>query len=186
MALDSASFFKDRAVQVGLPPAAVESLELQGWTSMARFAFACPAAPGTGDDAIFRRDVVQPVLGMAPQPGALANLRRLFFEAYTLVASDMKTRVERTDEDPPRKLPRVERQDRLTALQQRLPGSRLSDEREPAPALIDSFNQMSEDGVLKYVPWNRCVSARLESLEGGPPCARQGPANRQSSAPRTC
>ena len=116
MALDSSSFFRDSALTIGLSRATFDSVVAQGWDTMAKFAFACPQAPGVGDDAIFRRDVVTPVLGPAPLAGAMASLRRLFFEAYTLVASDMKSRVERTDDDPPKKMPRVERQARLLAL----------------------------------------------------------------------
>ncbi len=91
-------------------------------------------------------------------------LRRLFFEAYALVVSDMKTRVERGDEDPPRKMPRVEKEDRVEAVRLRLPGARLVDEREPASSVIDLFSQMADDGVLKYVSWGRVVSSRHEQL----------------------
>ena len=111
---------------------------------MGSFAFACPQAPGGGDDAAFTRDVITPILGSEPDRGAVASLRRLFFEAYTFVVQDMRTRVDRSEDDPPRKLPRVEHQDRGAAVRNRLPGARLSDEREPGKSVVDAFAQMSE------------------------------------------
>ena len=31
---------------------------------------------------------------------------------------------------------------------------------------MDSFSQMSEDGILRYLPWNRIVSVRHEQTHG--------------------
>ena len=114
MALESSAFFRERAAQVGVPQPAVDAIEAEGWTSMGAFAFATSQPPGMADDTAFRRDIAVPILGANPQLGPLAAVRRLFFEAYTMVAADMRDRVERTDEDPPKKLPKVEREDRMT------------------------------------------------------------------------
>ena len=48
--------------------------------------------------------------------------RRLFFQAYTLMASDLKSTVERADDEPARKMPRVERESRVSAVTSRLVG----------------------------------------------------------------
>ncbi len=167
MALESGAFFRERAAAIGLNDATVEALTVQGWSTLGEFAFATPQAPGaSADDVVFRRDVVAPALGEEPEPARVAQLRRLFFEAYTMVASDMRSRVERTDDDPPKKLPRVERENRIDAIRRRLPGARLTDEREPGASVVDAFTQMADDGQLRYVPWNKIISAKLESMEG--------------------
>jgi hypothetical protein len=153
MALESGAFFRERASSIGIDDATVQALTVQGWSTLGEFAFATAQAPGTSsDDTQFRRDVVEPALGANPGPGPVAQLRRLFFEAYTMVASDMRSRVERTDDDPPKKLPRVERENRIDAIRRRLPGARLTDEREPGPSVVDAFTQMADDGQLRYVP----------------------------------
>ena len=106
---------------------------------------------------------MRPVAGENAAPGAVSLLRRLFFEAYTLVASDMRSRVERTDEDPPKKLPKVERESRVQAIRDRLPGARVTDEREPAPSVVNAFVQMAEDQALSFVAWEKIISAKLEA-----------------------
>jgi hypothetical protein len=166
MALESSAYFKERAKVVGISDTTFALILEAGWSNMGSFAFACPQAPGGGDDAAFTRDVITPILGSEPDRGAIASLRRLFFEAYTFVVQDMRTRVDRSEDDPPRKLPRVEHQDRVAAVRSRLPGARLSDEREPGKSVVDAFAQMSEDGPLRYLPWNRIVSLRHEQTHG--------------------
>ena len=167
MALESEAFFQERARAVGCSDDIVEALRARGWTTMGKFAFATPQAPGAADDGPFRRDVLANVLGDEPYAAdRVAVLRRLFFECYTLVASDMRSRVERTDDDPPKKLPRVERESRVEAVKTRLPGARINDEREPAPSVVNAFVQMGDDGYLQYLPWHKTISAKLEAAEG--------------------
>ena len=108
MALESSAYFKERAKVVGISDTTFALILEAGWSNMGSFAFACPQALGGGDDAAFTRDVITPILGSEPDRGAIASLRRLFFEAYTFVVQDMRTRVDRSEDDPPRKLPRVE------------------------------------------------------------------------------
>ena len=64
--------------------------------------------PSQADDTAFINDVVVPVLGRDDHPKK-AILRRVYYEAYTLAAADMKRKVERTEDDAPRKLPAAER-----------------------------------------------------------------------------
>jgi hypothetical protein len=166
MALESEAHFLDRALAVGLSRESIDKVKAQGWTTMGRFAFAIGRQPGNYDEESFNSSVVTPALGESATRGEASMLMRLHFEAFTLIASDMKSRVERTDEDPPRKLPRVERETRLAIIRERLPGADISEERVPAPSVIDAFTQMADDNHLRFYPWNKTVSAKFEAVEG--------------------
>ena len=166
MALESSAHFRERAKIVGLSEECVELMFSFGWNSMGTFAFSCSQAPGGADDSPFMRDVVTPLLGVDPDRSGVASLRRLFFEAYTFMLQDMRSRVDRNEDDPPRKLPRIEREDRVASVRLRLPGARLTEEREPGTTVVYLFSQMAEDGILKYLPWNRVVSLRHEQSHG--------------------
>eukprot|EP00974_Lingulodinium_polyedra_P052155 5017663-Lingulodinium_polyedra.AAC.1 len=63
----------------------------------------------------------------------------------------MHSRIERTDEDPPKKMPKVERESRVEAIRNRLPGVRLNEERGPAPSVVDAFAQMVADQALTFL-----------------------------------
>ena len=91
-------------------------------------------------------------------------VRRLHFEAYTFVAADLRHRVERTDDEPVRKMPRVERESRVEAVRERVGALAQSDERVPGASVVDLFNSMAEDGSLKYVPWTKIVSVKIEVI----------------------
>ena len=59
----------------------------RNWDTMGRFAFASRYMPGSGDDRLFIDEVVTPTWGAHSPKKNLA--RRLHFEAYTFVASEI-------------------------------------------------------------------------------------------------
>ena len=63
-----------------------------GWDTLGNFAFSCSYVPGSPDDASFISGVVVPILG--DDHTKAAALRRLFFEAYTIAAADLKWTVQ--------------------------------------------------------------------------------------------
>ena len=77
-----------------------------------QFAFVSSFQPGSADEQPFV-DALAKVLNAQPLPGALASYRRLYFESHTAAMSDLKTRLERKDDDVPRKLLMSERVERL-------------------------------------------------------------------------
>ena len=162
--IESNAVFRGRGVSMGLPSADLDIMQAKGWTTYATFAFASSYIPGQGDDAQFRTDVVEAVTGSPSHPKA-AVLRRLYFESYTLTAADLKARVERTGDEPPRKIPAPERAARFRALAAKLPGLDLTSRAEPSNHLVDMFNQMLEEGQLKYVGWDES-SSRMDELQG--------------------
>ena len=87
--LDSKTEFTTRVMQLGLGDY-MEKFKAAGATTFAELAFLTDYVPG-GDAAVFARELVNPILG---EEGAAAPkkapLRRLFTEAYTLAAADLK------------------------------------------------------------------------------------------------
>ena len=164
--LASPSFFAERARAIGFSTEQIVLLVGAGWSTVGKFAFATAQAPGIGEDTALVRDVVTPIFGANTTPALIAMVRNLYFESYTYAASDMRSRVERTDEDPPRRMPRVERETRVEAVRDRIGKSTISEERIPASSVVDFLNACAEDGNLKYLPWAKTISARLETAGG--------------------
>ena len=140
--MDSAATFAARLRDLGLQQFA-EALDQRGWGTFGRLAFAAgpPGAPST--DAALDERVVIPVLGSVDHIAA-AQLRRLYYEAFMLAAADMRRRMDRSDDDPPRPLPTEEREARRQRLQRRLCGLDISGDLDPSPSLINLAFSMFE------------------------------------------
>ena len=96
----------------------------------------------------------------------LPALRRLFFEAWTCPSADLKHRLERRDDEPPRKPPAVEREERRLRLATGLgPGVQLGNSYEPSNALVNEAAEMFEESAIKYITWSRCTD-RLAEVAG--------------------
>jgi hypothetical protein len=74
-----------------------------------------------------------------------SSLRRLFFECYFLVAADVRSRAERCEDAPVRKLAGPERLSWYDVLQLRLKCLLLEDDLEPSNAIVDYISQMIEE-----------------------------------------
>ena len=113
--LDSVAVFEARASEIGLEVAELEYLRSRRWNSFGRLAFACNYTPGQSDEtplaklaaAITKSDSIESI----PED-RFPVIRRLFVEAYTMASADLRTRVERRDDDPPRRLAAPERASR--------------------------------------------------------------------------
>ena len=92
-------------------------------------------------------------------------LRRLYFEAFTLMTANMRTQVERTDDDRPRKLSLPEREARRKQIQPKLQGLDLENAHEVSHALVDTCTHMREGRAIKHIPWEACTS-RAEDIAG--------------------
>ena len=138
--------------------ARLESLDLgelkpqfaaRGWSCLGDYAFATPYAPSAVDDGALTRDVVEVGRNLERNDAKAPKLRRLFFEAYSLAASDVRQKPERGQDDAPRRLPAVERASRLTCLQTGLQGQSIRGPLEPATCVVDAAVQMFEEGTLR-------------------------------------
>ena len=88
MSIDSSAVFFDRVRELGLEEH-LARFEIAGWGTYADLAFATSFVPGQPEDERYRREIVERGLGDVDHVHR-DRLRRLFFEAYTLAAADMK------------------------------------------------------------------------------------------------
>ena len=160
MSIDSSAVFADRVNELGLG-AHHANFEREGWSTFASFAFATSYIPGTQDEAVFLRDIVVKGLGREDHPDKNA-LRRLFFESYTLTASDLKRRVEAGTEDAPRKVSNLEREERRSRVDARLTGVDLVDELDCSNRLIDKCIDMYEENAVRYLGPEQCTKLEME------------------------
>ena len=164
--VDSEAYFDARMVTLGIPMPVQADMRTRGWTSMGSYAFASPYQPGQADESAFVQGVLVPVLGANHAVDiASPRLRRLYFEAHTISVQDLRRRVERSDDDPPLKLPNEERAARLTRLRNRLPGMVISGQSEPSHKLVDLLAQQLDLGQVSYVHWTRCTS-KMQEVQG--------------------
>lgn len=159
----SAAAFRARALELGLTEEHIDRLVARGFSTFGELAFSSSYTPGHASDAPFVAAVIIPVLGDAEHVKQAA-LRRLFYEAYSFVSAEMRSKVERTDSDAPKRLPVPERASRMRAFVARLPGVQVTGPYEPSHALVDLFTQCYEDNSLAFVPYERLTSREQEVL----------------------
>ena len=140
---DSAAVFKARAADIGLTDDEFKKLEDQGLTTMASFAFCCHFNPSASDEKPLV-DLVTKVLATAPTLKQMSCFRRLFAEAYATIASDIKARVEASEDSSVKRLAPADRAERLKEQQSRL----------------------YESDRLQYIEWASCISRQHELLTG--------------------
>ena len=78
--------------------------------------------------------------------------------------SDLRSRLERKEEDGPRKLLMPERVERLERAKQKLVGITIDTQLEPAHRLVDLTVQQAEDATLRYIPLKDCLSREAELM----------------------
>ena len=153
MALGSTAVFAKRVQELKLG-SIYNDLVDQGWDTYRPFAFSCSSSPGQADDTSLINEVIVPIL-TDPAHKLKTQLRRLFYEAYTMTALDVQRRASPSHEvDRPKKLPAPERLSRMRTLKSRLKGLVIEEDLEPSDSLIDTYNAMREDGNLKFLAWN--------------------------------
>ena len=160
---DSEPNFRARAVALGLADDVVEALCTNGVNTLAKFAFSSAYVPGNSDEAPFVTTMTT-ALGADPTLGQLASLRRLFHEAYSLTAAELKHSVERVEDMPVKKLAQPERADRLKRQQSKLKGIRTEGKLEPSDRLVDLAVSLYEENRLQHVELSRCTSKEQEVL----------------------
>ena len=90
MAEDSKPYFREVCARLGLASVLPQMIE-KGWASMGAFAFSSSYAPGQATEEAFMAGVVER-LGLTRESPLVPTLRRLFFEAYTQSAMEMRRR----------------------------------------------------------------------------------------------
>ena len=139
---DSVAVFKKRCLEIGLTEANFESFNAEGLNTMGTLAFSCNHAPGSADERPLVT-LATKVLGAAPSTKEMACIRRLFSEAYSTIAADIRSKVEASDEAAVKKLAPAERsQGYMTS----------------SSASLGWRSEEISNHEIRYVSWDVCVS----------------------------
>lgn len=164
--MDSSAAFGERAIQVGVSQDHLTSLINKGLDTYGAFAFISSFQPGGVDETPFVRAIYAAL--EVPQNSLtevqLSAFRRLYYESHTLALGDLRSRLERKDNDEPRKIPMAERAQRLQAMRADLPGVTIDLQLEPAHRLVDQVVQQIEENCIRYIPLKECLSRSSELL----------------------
>ena len=165
--MDSRAAFKSRLIEIGLQEASITALFNAGIDTISKFAF-CKQPPGQPVDEDVFSEFMENTLGAAPSVAQLAVLRRMLFEAHTLMIHSLKEKVEASDQTPIRKMPTAERDSRTQRQKTRLGGLSFKGELEVAHCTIDAANHQLEQKQLKYIPPHKVIKRETE-IQGDKP-----------------
>ena len=132
-------------------------------TTFMRMAFAIGTPQMPASENAFRTFATDLNNGIEPSITMMSLLRRLHFEAVTMVVAHLKTNVT-TDAgvEGSRKLPPVEKLARLQEQQGRLKGLTIKGEMQPSYALIDLIAGIHDSGSIVWVPPSKCTKRDAE------------------------
>jgi hypothetical protein len=159
--IESAAAFANRARTIGISVDVLDALTAGGVATFGSFAFCCPYVPGQPDEEPFKAAVHQ-LLGRDATMGESAGLRRLYYESHALALADMKSKIDRTENDEPKSLPAPEREVRLRDQKTRLAGVVITPSTQPSNSLVDRCFQQLDDQIIKYIPLHKCASREAE------------------------
>ena len=156
--IESKAAFVKRAQEVGLAPAEVDHLVGQQIDTLSKLAFVLVPPGRVADNAAVVR-----LLPSGASQGSVAGLKRLLFEAQTLVVvSALKQKVERTDDSAPTTLDVAEREDRLAAQKARLGGLSFQGEEEVAHGAYDIVFAMAQKNEPTWLAPEKFGTRRAE------------------------
>ena len=135
---DSKASFTAGATEIGAQEDFIGLLKDAGIETFGQLAFCCGGDLSSADDTKLL-DAAETAMGRDLTTGEKIMVRRLWFEARTLCVSELKARVERADDELPRKMPLVERMSRLENQKKRLTGIIWTSQTEPSHALLDWY-----------------------------------------------
>ena len=159
--IESEAVFKQRCSEIGLSVAQHLSLVSASYSTMGRFAYGCSYVPGAPDDAALI-GMIDRICEGHPDEGVVGLFRRLYFESFTMVQSDLKLRLERSDEAPLRKLAVPERSARYDKQVLKLSSLVLTGELECADCLVDETIRQFDENRVRYIRWERCLKKDAE------------------------
>lgn len=163
--LESEAQFASRAKEIGLANDVVEELKNAGVATLSHLAFAV----GQPGQALVPAEVdrfLTNVLGRAPLISESTAIRRLAFEAQTLLIASLRQIVEQRDDGTPKRIGTAERESRMNAIKAELGGLTIAEENEPSHALLERACQVHESNNLKYIEPAVCTS-RAQEVQGG-------------------
>ena len=164
---ESEAAFESRAGEVGLTSDEIDLLKGQGIRTLGRLAYAV-SQPGTPAPETGLKALLTTAGGGDPTVGAISSVRRLTFEAQTLILSQLRQLAETGESGGQVELPAAERSDRLAKQKTRLTGLELTGELEVSHAAYNLVAQMLEHGQVVYLHPSRFGTRRSELLQEKP------------------
>ena len=156
--LESTNALKSRASEVALTTEEANALINNGVSSLARLAFAACAPGQTPTD-----DQLTALLGPVPlNPGNAASLKRLIFEAQTLICSEVKSKAGKREDSSQVSFAAPERDARIVQQRNRLTGLRFKGEEECSHASYDLVLAVLETDCLTYLGPEKFPTRRNE------------------------
>ena len=159
--VDSTAHFAQRASEIGLSGPGLVSIRRHGFDTLGKIAFS-HGQPGMQIEAEPFHRYAQNLLGGMMTLGDEAALKRLLFEAHTMVLSQLREAVSNPEASHTRKLPQVERSAKMADLKTRLVGVCIERQLDPSHALLDATSQMYESQQLVYLSPEKCTSREWE------------------------
>lgn len=164
--MDSEAAFAERARSINISEEHLGKLKAKRLNTYGSFAFISSFSPGSSDERPFIRALSKALdcAEDALDEGTMAAFRRLYYECHTVTLGDLRSRIERRDDDAPKRLPMAERAERLAQLKASLVGLTVDVQLEPAHRLMDSVVQQVEDNCVQFIPLKDCLSRESELL----------------------
>ena len=166
MAGDSEVAFKAAMVDLGLGKMH-DSFVKKGWSTYINFAFST-SDPKGADPAAFEAQVIKALLGdkaaEGPDAALIPRLRRLYAQSYIWASKVM------TDEADPKIDEKIvmhssDRAARTEAVRRKMAPLTIKGPTMPANGLVDRFATMLVKDVVRYVPWEKCITRDQEVME---------------------
>ena len=160
--VDSEAAFKQRCAE--LSPTTLDLhalLTAQNISCFSELAFSCGAPNKAPTEEEFRNFSTQ-VLGDGFTAGQQSLLRRIHFEAATLVLSQLKSAVTSDALDGAKKLPFAEKQARYEKVRTKIPGFLTHGETEPSHVLLDRCQSIFDTGAIVWISPSMCTKRDAE------------------------
>ena len=162
--LESTNALKSRASEVALTTEEANALTNNGVSSLARLAFAACAPGQTPTD-----DQLTALLRPVPlNRGNAASLKRLIFEAQTLICSEVKNKAGKREDSSHVSYAGPERDARIVQPRNRLTGLRFKGEEECSHASYDLVLAVLEKDCLTYLGPEKFPTRRNELMQKKP------------------
>ena len=157
---DSRSVFDARVDACGLPADDATKVKASV-SSLRQLAFISSFTPGQSDEAPLMASL-KAMLGRDAELGVQASFRALYHEAYAIVTSEMRQKIEKSEEPTLQRLSQPERAERYDKQCKKLVGLTIKGASEPSEALVDKAVSAYEGNELRYISWEACTSREQE------------------------
>jgi len=156
--VDSLASFEKRCNDIDDSGSMWDGLKGQDVRCFSALAFAIGTPQSAPSDTQYE-ELATKVFGGSPTLGQVSGLRRLHFEATTLIVATLNEQVKSDTADPSalvKKLPTAEKQSRFEKQQVRLSGVKMTGEMAPSHQLLDLANSIIESGAIIWIAPSRC------------------------------